>query len=198
MRDRLGLGRRFHKHRQCDGTVSLRVGNISKGDPSARGGRTDTGQQHLLPCPGGLYNALQSAQLHQADSRRHLRHPEVGAPQYLNVRYLQPVPGGHVVIHEGPLPDLLVTGRHHAALTRRDDLAELQAEAADVTNGAEPATLEAGSVSLGTVFDNPEPVTLCDVKNGIHSRHRPAHMHRHDRLGVRAYLPLNIGRVERQ
>jgi len=85
----------------------------------------------------------------------------------------------------------------HAALARRDDLVELQAESPRVAEGAQTAAAISGSGGLADVLDQHEIVLLGDRSECVHRGGRPAHVHGEDRAGPRRDPPLDIGRIER-
>ncbi len=75
--------------------------------------------------------------------------------------------------------DLLVVGRHRAPFTRGDDLARVEAEAADVPQRAAGPAGAGGAERARRVLDERERRELLDPAG-------PAEvMHRHDRLGAR-------------
>ena len=114
-------------------------------------------------------------------------------------RKFQPGKCGGAVVHlDCGLVDVAAIRDHRAALARRDDLVELQAERSGVAEGAEAATLERGTHRLARVLDQREPVALRDVDERSHLGRVPAHVHRQESLRAWVQLALDVSRIEGQ
>ena len=96
------------------------------------------------------------------------------------------------------LVEILAIGDHHTALAGRDDLVELETEAACVPERAKPSTLEGSAGGLAHVLDEGEPMAPGERCNRPHVGGGAAHVHGQDRPGARSQLTLCIARVERQ
>ena len=99
---------------------------------------------------------------------------------------------------ERDVQQVVAIGDQHAALARRDDLVELQAERARVAERAQTAAAIGGAGRLAHVLDQDEVVFLRDRNELVHRGWRSAHVHRENRACARRDPPLDVGRIERQ
>ena len=78
------------------------------------------------------------------------------------------------------IEQIVAIGDHDAAFAGGDDLVELQAEGAGVTERAEPAAAERRAGRLADVLDQHEAVAFRDRRQRSHVGRRAAHVHRDD------------------
>ena len=104
-------------------------------------------------------------------------------------------PEGHVAVGADPLGQCVVVGDDHPALTGRDDLVRVEAEAADVAEAARAPVANGGAVRLGRILDHREPVPLRNRAERVHIDRVPVDVHRHHSAGARRDPALDLVRV---
>ena len=136
-------------------------------------------------------------QLTQAENRLHRRHAHVGSKalvQPTEARLLLPrLDGGSrfSVILEAPcgIPQpVVVNGQEPSLPARRDDLVLTERKDGDIAERTDRTALVFGTVSLGTVLNQPQIVLLSQFGDGIHVAGPAGEMHNDNRLGPRGQL----------
>src|SRR5262249_26587151 len=132
-------------------------------------------------------------QLSQPDGRTDVRHPVVVA------NHVVPVFAVHrkslALEMAYPLEKGLVVGRDHSALTGRNGLVAVKAEGRDVAENAHMPALESSPDRLGAILDEEYAVLTRQNRKGFHVAWMPVQMHCKYRLGARADLASDVGRI---
>ncbi|SRR5260221_6419186 len=91
------------------------------------------------------------------------------------------------VVFERPhgRPIVLVVGGHHPAFAAgRNDLVLAERPRPDVTYASDASSLVRCSMSLGTIFNDLDAVSLGEGHDWIHVARHAAYVHTNDRLGA--------------
>src|SRR5262249_3655808 len=105
---------------------------------------------------------------------------------------------GAVVHVDRQLVEILPVGHHHAALARRDDLVELEAESAGVAERAESLASERRAGRLANVLAEDEAVFSGDRAECAHVRGSAAHVDGQKCTGRWTELSPDVLRIEGQ
>ena len=123
---------------------------------------------------------LGSGQLAQQHGRLELVHAVFGAGHF----GAAPLRGAVVLHGVAFVHQLFVIADDRAAFSAGNCLARLEAEAAQVTNGAQLFPAIHGQMCLAGIFDHLELVLLGDLHDAVHIAGLAHHVHGHDGLGV--------------
>ena len=119
--------------------------------------------------------------------------PRVDAVEQAGVAVLEAV----VAVEPDLVGDLLVVGHEEAAVADGVEVLErVRGERADVAEGAAMAPVVEGAHRLRRVLDHEQIVPARDVHDRVHVGDAAAPVHRHDRLGARRDLLLDLGGVD--
>jgi len=161
---------------QRDARVAVVVVSTPEGQPRETA--------HLGTQPGmvpahPLEQRVETGELHP----RH-RTGQLGRAEVVARELRQPHPAPHrvgAVVHvQRDIEQIVAIRDHDAAFAGGDDLVELQAEGARVTERAEPPPAERRACRLADVLDQREVVAFRDRRQRIHVGRRAAHVHRND------------------
>ena len=180
---------------QCDGTPAgaLLVPQRCLGHPGQRGQRR---QEPAAVVTQPVEYLRQPGKLHPEDGRGNLVDPELQAREDRRLERYAVVVGGGVVHDEGSLAHCVVAGDNRPPFTGSDNLRLIEAEHANVADGAQPTASVAAADRLTGVLDDDEAVLPGSGHDRAHVARDPGHMHRQHGPGPRCAPAADLRRIQ--